>query len=157
MQRKLDSYDRRILAKLQTHGDMGPGELSEVVHLSTSQCSRRLQRLRSEGYVDRTVAILSQKRLRIGMTIWVLTALKNYEPENVRAFHDRVRANAAILECHKLTGEADYLLKICTRDLESYNDILTRDLLAAPEVATVRSAIVLESVKSTTQLPLDWL
>lgn len=155
--RKLDSYDRRILAKLQVQGDLGPAELSEHIHLSMSQCSRRLQRLRAEGYVAKTVALLNEERLHIGVCVYVMVTLTSHAPECTRAFYDRVRTMSEITECHKLTGEADYLLKVSTKDLHTYNVLLNKYLLQAQEIAQVRSSMVLESLKATTQLTLDYI
>lgn len=153
--RKLDSYDRRILATIQRRGDIGPTELSAVVHLSMSQCSRRLQRLKSEGFVAVTAALLSEAHLQIGVKVFVVASLRSHEAANTSAFQERVRSNVQISECHKVTGESDYLLKICTKDLATFNEVLN-GLLSAPEIAHVRSSIVLESLKSTTELPLDF-
>jgi len=156
-QRPLDSFDRRILAILQVQGDIGPAELSELVHLSGSQCSRRLQRLKAEGYVEQTVAVLSREHLNLDVTTYVLVTMRSHSPENTEAFQKRIRSNAQIIECASLTGEADYLLKVVTKDLASYNAFLVENLLGAPEIATVRSSFVLDRFKSTTALPLDFL
>lgn len=157
MTRALDSSDRRILAKLQANGDLGPGELSELIGLSMSQCSRRLQRLRAEGYVRAVVSLLDPAQLNTEIIVFVRATLKSHAPDNVRAFRERVELLSEITECHMMTGDADYLLKICTRDLETYNRLLTNQLVVAPEVAQVRSSIVLESLKYTTELPLEFI
>lgn len=155
--RSLDSFDRRILAELQAQGDLGPAELSERVRLSPSQCSRRLQRLKSEGYIARTVALLSHDHLNLGVTAYVLITLRSHHPERLEAFQKLVRTNAEIVECASTTGEADFVLRVCTRDLESYNAFLTQKLLLSAEVATARTSIVLNQHKDTTELPLDFL
>ena len=157
MTRKLDSFDSRILAQLQTQGDLGPVELAEIIHLSPSQCSRRLQRLKAEGYVARIVALLDETHLNIGVVAYVLTTLKSHAPEQTQLFQARIGALSEVVECHKMTGEADYILKVCTRNLETFNALLTDHLLVAPEIATVRSSIVLDRIKSTSQLPLEFL
>jgi DNA-binding Lrp family transcriptional regulator len=155
--RSLDSFDRRILAELQVQGDLGPAELSERVRLSPSQCSRRLQRLKSEGYIARTVALLSHEHLNLGVTAYVLITLRSHEPERIEAFQKLVRTNAEIVECASTTGEADFVLRVCTRDLASYNAFLTQKLLLSADVATARTSIVLRQHKDTTELPLDFL
>ena len=155
--RSLDSFDRRILAELQVHGDLGPAELSERVRLSPSQCSRRLQRLKAEGYIDKTVALLSHGRLNLGVSAYVLVTLRAHDPERIEAFQKLVRTNAEIVECASTTGEADFVLRVCTRDLDSYNAFLTEKLLLSAEIATARTSIVLHQYKDTTELPLDFL
>jgi len=155
--RSLDSFDRRILAELQAQGDLGPAELSERVNLSASQCSRRLQRLKAEGYIAGTVALLSHERLNLGVSAYVLVTLRAHDPERIEAFQKLVRTNAEIVECASTTGEADFVLRVCTRDLSSYNAFLTPKLLLSAEVATARTSIVLHQHKDTTELPLDFL
>ena len=75
MGRRLDGFDRAILMHLQEQGDLGPSELSAKVHLSASQCSRRLQRLKDEGYLDRIVALLNPKKLNLGVSAYVAVKL----------------------------------------------------------------------------------
>ena len=155
--RPLDSFDRRILAELQAQGDLGPAELSERINLSASQCSRRLQRLKAEGYIERTVALLSHDQLNLGVSAYVLITLRSHDPERIEAFQKLVRSNPEILECASTTGEADFVLRVCTRDLDSYNAFLTQKLLRSAEIATARTNIVLHQFKDTTEQPLDFL
>ena len=155
--RHLDSFDRRLLAELQARGDLGPAELSERLHLSASQCSRRIQRLKEEGYVVETVARLSREHLHLGVTAYVLISLKSHAPHAMDNFLKLVRLSPEIIECASTTGEADFVLKICTRDLQSYNMFLSEKILLSDEVATARSNIVLQQQKDTTCLSLDFL
>jgi len=155
--RSLDSFDRRILAELQAQGDLGPAELSERINLSASQCSRRLQRLKVEGYIERTVALLSHDQLNLSVSAYVLITLRSHDPEGIEAFQKLVRSNPEILECASTTGEADFVLRVCTRDLASYNTFLTQKLLRSSEVANAHTNIVLHQYKDTTELPLDFL
>ena len=150
----LDSYDLRILATLQEVGDIGPVELSQIVALSPSQCSRRLQALRKAGYVRAVRAVLEPGLVGIGISAYVLLTMTSHAPEAAEAFHAKMRGLDEVLECQKLTGAADMILKVATRDLASFNRLLTRHVLGAPEVATAQSSIILEDVKSTTALPL---
>ncbi|MDE2515325.1 MAG: Lrp/AsnC family transcriptional regulator [Rhodospirillales bacterium] len=150
----LDRFDLRILEAWQRRGDTGPVEMSEAVGLSPSQCSRRMQRLKEAGYVRAITAVLEGTRLGIGLSAYVLLTMRGHDPATAEAFRARVMLLDEVLECQKLTGAADMILKIATRDLASFNDLLTRNILAAPEVATAQSSIILESVKSTTALAL---
>lgn len=157
MTRELDRFDLRILECWQRNGDIGPVEMSEHVHLSASQCSRRMQQLRSAGYVTHVAAVLDAEKLGIGVSAYVLITLRSHEPEWLDAFNKRIEAMDEVLECQALTGAADIILKVATRDLTSFNTFLTRELLTAPAVATARSSIVLENLKSTSALPIQFL
>jgi DNA-binding Lrp family transcriptional regulator len=153
----LDDYDRRILRAWQAQGDLGPVEMSAHIHLSPSQCSRRMQRLRRDGYVDGIRALLSAQRLNVGLAAYVLLVMRTHEPAALTAFNDRMAALDEVLTCDALTGEADMILKVATRDLASFNRLLSREILGIPQVASARSSIILESRKTTTALPLDFL
>jgi Lrp/AsnC family leucine-responsive transcriptional regulator len=82
--------------------------------------------------------------------------MKTHNPEEAQRFHSRINEIDEILECQTLAGTADLILKVKSRDLKSFNRLLTQELLAAPEVATAHSSIVLENIKSTSRLPLDF-
>lgn len=150
----LDRFDLRILAVLQEQGDMGPGDMSALVNLSPSQCSRRMQQLRASGHIRAVRAVLDDARLGIGISAYVMLTMTSHDPQSAAEFRQRLCAMDEVLECQLLTGSPDMILKVATRDLASLNDLLTRHLLAAPEVATARTSIILQNVKSTSSLPL---
>ncbi|MBU6165535.1 MAG: Lrp/AsnC family transcriptional regulator [Alphaproteobacteria bacterium] len=150
----LDGYDLKILAVWQQRGDIGPVEMGEAIALSASQCSRRMAALKRDGHVTGFHARINPAAVGIGLMAYVLITMKSHAPAAAEAFRARILALDEVLECQKLTGEADIILKLATRDLASFNQLLSHRILAAPEVATARSAIILEDVKSTTALPI---
>ena len=150
----LDDFDVRILAAWQERGDLGPVEMAEFVNLSASQCSRRMQRLRNEGYIRAVRAVLDPAMVGVGITAYVLLTMESHSPDAAEAFRRRVLELDEVLECQKLTGAADVILKVATRDLSTFNHLLSQQILGAPEVATAQSSIILEDAKSTTSVPL---
>jgi len=150
----LDGYDLKILDIWQDRGEIGPVEMSPLVNLSPSQCSRRMQALRRAGLVTAVRAVLDPPSVRVGIFAYVLLTMKSHSPEAANAFRRNIVQLEEVLECQSLTGAADMILKVATHDLASFNRLLTREILAAPEVATAQSSIILENVKSTTRLPL---
>src|SRR5262245_133605 len=150
----LDSFDLKLLSELQQDGRLTNAELGERVHLSASQVSRRVQRLIEEGYIDRFQAVLSRQKLGLGLTVYCLVTLKIHAGDSMQAFHERVRALPEVMECQSLTGEADYVLKIVVADLKRFSDFMSEHLMKAPEVANIRSSVVLESIKETAAYPI---
>lgn len=150
----LDSFDMRILAALQDAGDRGPAELAPLVGLSPSQVSRRLAALKAAGRVRAVRAVLDPAALGIGISAYVMLTMTSTDPAAAAEFRARIAAMDEVLECQMLTGSPDMILKVATRDLASLNDLLTRHLLAASEVATARTSIILQDVKSNGALPL---
>jgi len=153
---RLDRFDRKILQHIQTDGSLGPSELSSRVHLSPSQCSRRLQRLREEGYIERTAAILNPARLNLGISAYVAVRLRSQSADAERVFRARVEALPEVATCDYTTGEMDFMLRVYTRDLESYSEFLSSKLLIGEEVDTVRTFIIMKQLKKTTALSLDF-
>lgn len=152
----LDSYDRKILAVLQEAGDTGPQEMSQRVNLSASQCSRRMQTLRKAGYIAGVHAELDPAMIGVGLQAVILLTMKSHAPGAATSFRERIMALDEVLECQRLTGAADMILKVATHDLASFNELLSQQLLSAPEVASAQSSIILEDVKSTSSLPLRY-
>jgi len=152
----LDSFDLRILAALQAQGDMGPLEMSQIVHLSASQCSRRMQALRKAGYIASVRAIVDPAKVTVGLQAYVLVSMKSHAPDAADAFRERVARLDEVIECQKLTGAFDIILKVATRDLQTFNQLLTHEFLGCPQVATAQSSIILEDIKSTSSVTLKY-
>ena len=151
----LDSYDRKMLALLQADGSLGPAELSTRVNLSASQCSRRLQRLREQGLIAHTVAILDRDALNLGISAFLLIRLGSHAPQNEQKFVSAVEVMPEVVSCHYTTGDLDFILNVVTRDLASY-DALLRRILGAAEISSCRSNLVLRTAKSTTAVTLNF-
>jgi Lrp/AsnC family transcriptional regulator, leucine-responsive regulatory protein len=151
---ELDEFDRRILAALQKDGRITNVALAEVVALSPSQCARRLQRLEEAGAVRGYGAFLNPAALGLGITALVTVTLEKHARANIKEFREIVLRRAEIVECLAITGDGDFQLRIVARDLASFSQFLMDVVIPMPGVATTRSHIVLEQVKSTTALPI---
>jgi Lrp/AsnC family leucine-responsive transcriptional regulator len=152
-----DDFDLKILTEVQHDGAITAARLAEKVHLSASQCSRRLQRLEGLGVIDHYTAVLNRDRLNLDVVAYVMVTLRSHSAQNLEGFRSLIMGLPEVLDCAKITGDADYMLKVITTDLARYNDILTEKLMRAEEVAMVRSSIVLQELKSTSQMPLPSL
>lgn len=150
----LDAFDLRLLAAVQRDGDLTHAELAERVHLSPTQCARRLHRLRAEGYLRKMVAILDPGRLGLAVMAHTLVGLRSHDAATNAAFRDFVFRAEEVVECWSQTGDADFLMKILVRDLAHLADFIDRLIAATGGLATLRSSIVLRELKSTTEIPL---
>ncbi len=150
----MDQLDRKILTQLQADSSRSHAELGELVHLSASQVSRRIARMQQDGLIRKQVAILNGEQLGLTVEAYVSITLSSYARDRVRRFHDRVTALDAVLDCCATTGDADYLLRIVTRDLKDLSRLINEELLGHGDVDNVRSSITLNVVKRTTSLPL---
>jgi DNA-binding Lrp family transcriptional regulator len=151
----IDQFDHKILALLQADARLTNNDLSERVNLSPSQCSRRRQRLEEAGFVKCYRAVLDRDRLGFPLVNIISVTLATHNRDNARRFADLLARLPEVQEAHALTGEMDYILKVVTPDLKSLSDFVNGVLLPHESVQHVKTAIVLETLKETWELPLS--
>ncbi len=151
----LDRIDLRILARLQREGRVSNAELSEIAHLSSPQCYRRVKRMEEAGIIEGYVAVLDPVRLGLGVTAFVSVTLGGGRRQDLDKFKQIVAGMPEILECHVVTGEADYLLKVVAADLQAFSRFLLERLIEHFEAVSTKSEVSLERIKLTTSLPLS--
>lgn len=153
----LDKYDISLLAALQRDAHATNQQLGDVVHLSASQVSRRIQRLEALGLIDRYVALLNPARLGLGVRAISYVTLSHHGDEEGSSFERDILTIPEVLECFAVTGESDYILNIFAASLNDLSESVLKRLTRLKGVSNIRSNIVLQSVKSTTELPLSHL
>ena len=150
----LDLADRRILAELQRNGRASTVELSEHVHLSPAQCYRRQKRLEQSGLIRGYVAQVDAEKLGYKVTAFVSVSIANGPWKQPQKFQQAIAGIAEIQECHTVTGEADYLLKVVTTDLKAFSSFLMERLTKLVDITNTTSLVSLEELKQTTALPI---
>ncbi len=153
--RPLDTVDYTILGLLQEDAGRTDVDLARRVALSASGLKKRLRKLEDRGVIQRRVTLLDRNAVDLGLMCFVQINLSHHQADAVRTFCDSISEVPEVLECHFLTGENDYLLKIVARDHVHLEEILANKLATIPSVDRLRTSIVLNEVKRTTALPLD--
>ncbi|MBA4257095.1 MAG: AsnC family transcriptional regulator [Polaromonas sp.] len=153
----LDRYDIGLLAALQANGHTTHQQLGEVIHLSASQVSRRIQRMESAGLIRAHVALLSPERLGLGVRAISYVTLTRHGGDEGAGFERDILDIPEVVECFAVTGESDYILKIFAANLSDLSESVLKPLTRLQGVANIRSNIVLQCIKSTTELPLSHL
>jgi DNA-binding Lrp family transcriptional regulator len=154
---KLDERDLKILEQLQADASVTATDLARKLEISPPALQKRLRKLTDSGVLLRTVALIDREALGIDLLCFVHVSLAHHQSEAVKAFRQAILAMPEVLECHLLTGEFDYLVKVVAathRDLERF---LVERLTALEGVDKIRSSIVLNEIKTTTALPLGSL
>lgn len=149
----LDAIDRNILNLLQSDGRMTNAELAERIHLSPSACLRRVRRLEDEGVIEGYVMLVDQVAIGRPSSIFVEITLNSQSEEPLNAFEAAVQECPDIMECHLMSGEADYLLRVVAADTADYERV-HKILGRLPGVARTRSSFVLRTVSKKTALEL---
>lgn len=151
---KLDEPDRRLLRALQQNCARTTAELAELVGLSQPACWRRVQRLRDDGYILRESAVLDREKLGFGTQVYALVKLSNVGRANLAGFADAIRALPEVVECHVLMGDADFLLKIITKDIHAYERFFFDSLSSLEAIQDITSSIALSEIKTPLGLPI---
>lgn len=150
----LDRYDRAILAELQHDGRISNVQLANRVSLSESACLRRVRALEDEGMIERYVALLNQKKAGLSGTVFVHIALRREEQSELAAFESAIADIPEVMECHLMTGEFDYLLRVVVSDMADFERLHNESLTRLPGVSRVNSSVAIRTVRKTTELPL---
>jgi DNA-binding Lrp family transcriptional regulator len=152
---RLDSIDRRILALLQADGRMTNVELARQVGISPPPCLRRVRALEEAGFITGYHADLDPQRLGFQVRVFAQVRLKSQAEADLKAFEALAQAWPLVRECHMLNGEVDFILKCAASDLGVFQRFLTESLTPAPNVASVKTSLVIRSGKDEPGVPLD--
>ncbi|KAA3639049.1 MAG: Lrp/AsnC family transcriptional regulator [Proteobacteria bacterium] len=151
----MDKYDRKILKVLQSEGRISNKDLAQEVALSQAPCWRRVDALQKSGLIKGYTAIVDQEKVGLNITAFAQITLDNHHPETVQHFDRSIQQWPEILECHATSGEYDYLLKIVTRDMNSYNHLIYEKILTLPSIRSVNTSFSMQQKKRTSHLPIS--
>jgi len=151
----LDAIDAKILHLLQGNAGLSVADISEKVGLSPSPCWRRIKRLEEEGIITHRVTVLDKKKLGLDFEVFVTVKLAFPNRENMEKFEKAVSYMPEVVQCAVVTGGTDFMIRIITKDMHSYEDFLREVLLGIDLISDVQSCIVLRQCKESYALPLN--
>lgn len=152
---RLDAIDRKILAELQADGRMTNVDLSRRVGISAPPCLRRVRALEENGYIHGYHARLNTRALGFEVTVFCMVGLSKQSGADLAAFEALAQDWPLVRECAMLNGEVDFLLKCVSPDLPTFQDFLTNALTPAPNVAQVKTSLVIRSAKNEPSVPFE--
>jgi len=154
MEQHLDSIDRQLLQHLQQDARISNAELARRVKLSPPGLQKRLRKLEELDVISQYVTLLNYEALGYEMLCFVQVTLQRHEPDLVIGFKAAVQEMSEVLECHFLTGEYDYLLKVVVRNRKQLEQFLLEKLTPVPGMDKLRTSVVLSEIKSTTAVSI---
>ncbi|MBU2983324.1 Lrp/AsnC family transcriptional regulator [Lentibacter algarum] len=149
----LDEIDSKLITALQENAQLTSQELAERLGLSASQAARRRQRLEGQGVIKGYRAELSAAELGLGVQAFVQVQLTSHAPAHSTSFNKLIKSQPEIVSAWTMTGDADLLLRIYSRDLTTLNDLIHNILLPHGAVGRVHSQIVMSQIKQDAPLP----
>ncbi|WP_374469972.1 Lrp/AsnC family transcriptional regulator [Phenylobacterium sp.] len=150
----LDDVDRTLLIALQANARATNAELAELACLSESACSRRVRALEQRGVIAGYAARIDPQAVGRGLTVFVSISLSSQSQPVLEAFETAVRGAPEIVECHLMTGEADYLVRVAVADVADLERFHTHVLTKLPGVARISSSISLRAAVSRPGAPI---
>ena len=152
--RQLDRTDRKILAIMQEDSSLAVADVAQRVGLSQTPCWRRIQRLRADGVIARTVSLVHPEAVGLGLTVFITIEALDHSPDWLDRFTAAVSAMPEVMEVHRMAGDIDYLLRVAVADMAAF-DAFYRELIKAVPLKNVSSHFAMERVKTTTAYPID--
>lgn len=153
--RFMDKKDLEILAILQKDASIALADLAQAVHLSVTPCWRRVQRLQDDGVIRQQVVLCDPNKLNLGLTVMVALKAAQHNESWMQRFITGVRDIPEIVEIFRMSGDIDYLLKMHVPDMAGF-DVAYKKLIRVADLQDVSSSFVMEVIKSSTALPLDY-
>jgi Lrp/AsnC family transcriptional regulator len=151
----MDETDRKLLDILQHDAGLSLDDLSTRVGMSRNACWRRIKRLEDDGVIKARVTLLHASRINVGLTAFIALRTTEHSAKWLDQFSKAVRDIPEIVGVYRMTGDVDYLLQAVIPDVAAY-DRLYKRLIGKITLADVSSSFVMEEIKSTTVLPLDY-
>lgn len=152
----MDRLDRKILRLLQEDATLAVADIAKRVGLSTTPCWRRIQKLEEEGVILRRVAVLNPAKVNTRVNVFVSIRTNAHSMEWLKRFSEIIQEFPEVVEFYRMSGDVDYLLRVVVPDIAAY-DAFYKRLITRIEIRDVSSTFAMEQIKSTTQLPLDYL
>ena len=146
--------ERKLLQLVQADSSLSLAELAERAGMSQSSAWRKIQDLESGGVIRKRVTLLDPRKLDLKLCVIAHVTLEDHHEEAVASFASVVLERPEIMECHSMSGEWDYLMRIVVADVADYERFLSHELLNHPNVATSTSHFALSRVKYTTAVPI---
>ncbi len=154
MNRKLDAIDCRILGELQDNGRLSIVDLADRVHLTKTPCSERVKRLEKSGVIKGYRAVLDPSKVGLDHVTVVQITLVQTSDNSLDTFNDAVKLVPEVESCLMIAGQFDYMLKVRTRDISHFRELLGEKISKLPGVMQTHSFAVMETVKDSGNIPV---
>ncbi|TPV32004.1 Lrp/AsnC family transcriptional regulator [Paucihalobacter ruber] len=151
----LDKIDIEILKMLQKDSNRTTKSIAAQLDMSTSPIFERIKKLEKEGYIKKYVAVLDNKKIGLKLTVFIGITLQGHTRSYLEKFVKEINNFPEVVECHRVSGNFDYLLKLVVEDIEAYETFIITKLTLLPYLGNVQSLITLSTGKETNEIDLS--
>ncbi len=154
MKIKLDPIDRKILELLQANSNITNAQLALEIGLSAAPTLERVKKLETAGVIRSYHAVVDSASVGLGVSTFVMASLKGHNKENISKFIKAIADIKEIVECHHVTGQADFILKIVSPDIPAYQNLMLEKVSNIEVVDNLQSMVILSTFKDTKMIPI---
>ncbi len=151
---KLDQIDRKVLEILQTNAKITNAQLSKEIGLSPAPTLERVKKLEQSGIIKSYHAQLEPERVGLGVSTFVQISLVGHRKSVTESFVEKVHAISEVIECHHITGTGDFLLRVISKDISTYQKLMLEKINEIEEVASTQTMVILSTFKESKVLPI---
>ena len=152
---KIDDIDKKILEILQARAKITNARLSEEIGLSPAPTLERVKKLEQMGIISSYHAKLNTEKIGLGVTTFVLATLTGHNRANIEGFIEQIEKIPEVIECHHITGAGDFILKVISKDIASYQKLMLEKVSDIPQVDNMQSMVVLSTFKDSKVIPVN--
>jgi DNA-binding Lrp family transcriptional regulator len=155
MPHTLDKIDLQILSILQKDSNRTTKSIAEELGMTTSPIFERIKKLEKEGFIKKYVAVLDNKKIGLKLKVFIGITLQGHTRSFLEKFVKEINNFPEVVECHRVSGNYDYLLKLVVADIEAYETFIISKLTLLPYLGNVQSLITLSTGKETNEINLS--
>jgi len=145
-----DAIDTKLLKLLQIDAKQTTKELSGKLNLSVTAVYERIKKLEREGVIEKQVVLLNRNKIKKGFVVFCHLKLMQHTKEFIADFEKDVVKLNEVLECFHVSGDYDYILKVCVENMEEYREFMVTKLTTLKHIGSTHSTFMIGEVKNTT-------
>lgn len=146
----LDAKDKKLLILLQTNAKKTTKQLANELDLSVTAVFERIKKLEKQQIIEKYVALLNNERIQKNFIVLCQVKLVQHKKEYISQFEKEITQFPEVLECFHVSGDSDYILKICVKDIQEYREFMVSKLTNLQHIASTQSSFMIKEVKNTT-------
>jgi DNA-binding Lrp family transcriptional regulator len=151
---KLDSIDRKILELLQANSNITNAQLAQEIGLSPAPTLERVKKLETQDVIKSYHAVVDMASVGLGVCTFVTVSLKGHNKDNIEKFIKAISKIPEVVECHHVTGQADFILKVVAPDIPAYQNLMLEKVTNIEVVDNMQSTVILSTFKDSRVLPI---
>jgi len=154
MRIRLDGTDRKILELLQTDSNITNAQLAQEIGLSPAPTLERVKKLENSEVIKSYHAVIDPAAVGMGVSTFVTVSLKGHNKDNIERFIREIKEIDEVIECHHVTGQADFILRIVAPDIPAYQNLMLEKVSNIEVVDNMQSTVILSTFKDSKVIPI---